>query len=53
MVWIECVWGGMVTDASVFPLLKRTNQGRTKKRERNPVLNFEHVFSSILELLVS
>ena len=46
MVWIECVWGGMVTDASVFVLLKRTNQGLTKKRERgrNPVLNFEHVF---------
>ena len=36
MVWIECVWGGMVTDASVFVLLKRTNQGGTKKRERNP-----------------
>ena len=35
MVWIECVWGGMVTDASVFLLLKRTNQGRTKKREKS------------------
>ena len=37
MVWIECVWGGMVTDASVFVLLKRTNQAWTKReRERNP-----------------
>ena len=31
------VFGGMVTDASVFVLLKRTNQAWTKReRERNP-----------------
>ena len=28
--WVE--WLEMVTDAPVFVLLKRTNQGRTKKR---------------------
>ena len=45
------VFGGMVTDASVFVLLKRTNQAWTKReRERNPGIQ-KRVHSKMSRLL--